>query len=120
MVVLGGTEGDRLLTGLDEDLILNGGVEKDHTESHRHGHILDSVGDPFLGHLDLDAAKTGGNLIFVVEEGLADSVILGSGVGEGGEAELFCRAAVMVRARYSASRAWAGETAEKRGSSVSR
>ena len=40
-------------------------------------HILDGVGDPFLGHFDLDPAKTGANLIFVIQDGLADSVVLG-------------------------------------------
>ena len=42
-----------------------------------------------------------------------------SGVDRVGDAELFCRAAVMVRARCLASRAWAGEMTEKRASSES-
>ena len=47
-------------------------------------------------------------------------------VGEGvfrvvdADAEFFVRAAVMGRARWSASRAWAGETTEMRASSESR
>jgi hypothetical protein len=79
MEVLGGTEGDRLLAGLDEDLVLDGSgsVDRGGTQPHRHGHILDGVGDPFLGHFDLDAAKPGNDLIFMGQEGLADSVILG-------------------------------------------
>ena len=79
MVVLGGTEGDRLLAGLDENLVLNGGgcVYRDHTESHGHRHILDGIGDPFLGHFDLDATKTGINLVLMGHEGLSDSVVLG-------------------------------------------
>jgi hypothetical protein len=79
MEVLGGTEGDRLLAGLDEDLVLDGSgsVDRDHTEPHRHGHTLDGVGDPSLGHFNLDAAEVGTNLVFMGQEGLADSVILG-------------------------------------------